>query len=212
MYYFSDEDADPEKLFQGDIFEPIPCPYQVQTTPLIFRENENQIIPSREEDLTDAWHTDELILVRARRCKVILLSQTCDIHEEKYKNLDLNTQEKYDCQFILYAPLLPLDQLDEYPKLRRNRTKLSEQNLPGAFWLPEDREKGIEESVVYFHLVCSMLKRRENRFLTFHPKRRLASLKSPFREAFASKLGYMFSRIALPSDFTFTPGSMTGRV
>jgi len=203
MYYLNSNEMDPEKLYQGDIFEPFPCPYLQQTTNLLFRESEQGLTTHREEELQDAWQGDELILVRARKRKVILISQTCDIHEENHRNLELGREEKYDYQFILYAPLIPLDQLDEYPRLRRNRNELSKQILQGAFWLPEDSDKGVEESVVYFPMICSMVKRRDNRFLTFDPRRRLASLKSPYREAFAYKIGHMFSRVALPSNFTF---------
>lgn len=203
MYYLNNDEVDPLKIFQGDIFEPIPCPYLQQTSPLIFREKDEELIPTMENELPDAWQRDELILVRARKDKVILLSQTCDIHEERHQNLYLESQEKYEYQFILYAPLIPINQLDEYPRLRQNEKTLRNQNLAGAFWLPEDTNKGIEESVVYFHLVCAILKRRENRFLSFEPKRRLASLRSPYREALASKFGYMISRVALPSNFVF---------
>jgi hypothetical protein len=212
MYYLSNEERDPEKLFQGDIFETIPCPYLQETAPLIYRETSSGLNAYKEEDLADAWERDELILVRARKLKVILLSQTCDIHEERYKSLELDANQKYDCQFILYAPLFPVSQLDEYPKFRRNLENLRTQNFAGGFWLPADSEKGIEESVAYFHLVCAMLKRRQNRFLSFHPKKRLASLKSPYREALASKFGLTFSRVALPSQVTFIAGSMRGPV
>jgi hypothetical protein len=203
MYYLADDEVDQQKLFQGDIFEAIPCPYLQEVSPLILREDGEVLIPSQEGDLPDAWQRDELILVRARRLKVILLSQTCDIHEEGKPNLYLLPEEKYDCQFILFAPLIPLAQLDEFPKLRRNKDKLREQNIVGAFWLPEHTEKEIEESVVYFHLVGAMLKGRDNRFRSFDPKRRLASLRSPYREALAHKFGIMISRVALPSDFSF---------
>ena len=203
MYYLNAAEVDPTKLFQGDIFEPIPCPYIQETSPMIFRQTDEELLPTPEGELHDAWQRDELILVRARKYKVILLSQTCDIHEERHGNLYLDAQEKYDFQFILYAPLIPVDQLDEYPRLRRNRQRFENQNLEGAFWLPGDPDKGIEESVVYFHLVAAMLKRQENRFLSFDPKRRLTSLRSPYRENIASKFGYMISRVALPSTFAF---------
>ena len=203
MYYLDNSEVDPAKLFQGDIFEPIPCSYMQQTNPIVFRENGQGLVPSSEDELSDAWQREELILVKAIKRKIILLSQTCDIHEEKYRNLQLDPQQKYDYQFILYAPVIPITQLDEYPRLRRNIDNLRKQNAQGAFWLPEDTEKGIEESVVYLPLICSMLKRRDNRFLTFHPRRRLASLKSPYREALGHKLGDMISRVALPSDFIF---------
>ena len=203
MYYLNNNEVDQNKLFQGDIFEEIPCPYIQETVTTIFRQEGEELVPALEDELVDAWqHRDELILVRARKHKVILLSQTCDIHEERHRNLYLQPQEKYDYQFILYAPLIPVNQLDEYPRLRRTNN-FQNQNLQGAFWLPSDAEKGIEESVVYFHLVGAMLKRRENRFRSFHPKRRLASLRPPYREALASKFGYMISRVALPSTFTF---------
>ena len=133
----------------------------------------------------------------------MLLSQTCDIHEEGKPSLYLEPEDKYDYQFILFAPLIPLARFDDYPRLRRNKGKLREQNIAGAFWLPEHAEREIEESVVYFHLVGAMLKRRDNRFRSFDPKRRLASLRSPYREALANKFGIMISRVALPSDFTF---------
>lgn len=204
MYYLNNDEVDPNKLFQGDIFEAIPCPFLQQTVTTVFREDGEELVPMLEDDLPDAWQQrDELILVRARKFKVILLSQTCDIHEERHRNLYLEPQEKYDCQFILYAPLIPVNRLDEYPRLHRTQN-FQNQNLPGAFWLPSDAEKSIEESVVYFHLVGAILKRRENRFQSFHPKRRLASLMSPHREALASKFAFMISRVALPSAVVFT--------
>jgi hypothetical protein len=203
MYYSGNGEVDQGKLFQGDIFEPIPCPYLQGVSPLILREQGEELVPAYEQDLPDAWQRDELILVRARKLKVILLSQTCDIHEEERPNLYLGPEEKYVYQFILFAPLIPITQLDEYPKLRRNVEKLRQQNLPGAFWLPGDDQKGIEESVVYFHLVAAMLKRRDNRFRSFDPRRRLASLRSPYREALATKFAHLIGRVALPSDFVF---------
>jgi len=203
MYYLADAEVDQQKLYQGDIFEAIPCPYLQQVSPLIFREDGEELAPAFEDDLPDAWQRDELILVRARKFKVILLSQTCDIHEEGKPDLYLAPEEKYDYQFILFAPLIPLVQLDEYPRLRRHKSDLRKQNIAGAFWLPEYTQKGIEESVVYFHLVGAMLKRRDHRFRSFEPKNRLASLGSPYREALASRFAIMISRVALPSDFTF---------
>lgn len=203
MYYIESGHEDPNKLFQGDIFEPIPCPFLQQVSPIILRQQGDELVPQREENLADAWSGDELILVRARKCKAILLSQTCDIHEERKQDLYLPHDEHYDFPFILYAPLIPMNQLQEYPRLARNQENVRRQNLAGAFWLPNDSQRGIEESVVFFPLVCSMQKRRNNRFETFSPKRRLASLKSPFREALASKFSHWISRVALPSGFVF---------
>lgn len=204
MYYIESRNEDANKLFQGDIFEAIPCPYLQQVSPIILRQRGDELAPEREENLPDAWSGDELILVRARKCKVILLSQTCDIHEQGKPNLYLEDREQYDCPFILYAPLIPMDQLEEYPRLRRNRDRARNQNLPGVFWLPDDLQRGIEESVVFFPLVCSIRKRKDNRFETFSPKRRIASLKSPFREALGNKFSHWIGRVALPSDFVFT--------
>ena len=201
--YYLNKEEQSDKLFQGDIFEPIPCPYLQEVSPHIFREQGEELVSVPEQEVPGAWESDELILVRARKLKVILLSQTCDIHEEKRPNLYLNPQENYDNQFILYAPVLPIEQLRNYPRLRRNAERLRNQGLDSAFWLPADEEKGIEESVVYFHLVAAIVKRRDNRFLAFHPKRRLASLRAPYREALATKFAHMISRVALPSDFVF---------
>lgn len=204
MYYIESGQEDSSKLFQGDIFEPIPCPFLQQVSPTILREDGDELVPYLEQNLGDAWSRDELILVRARKVKVILLSQTCDIHEEHKPNLHLQQRENYDFPFILYAPLIPMNQLQEYPRLARNQGRVRGQNLAGAFWLPNDSQRGIEESVVFFPLVCSMQKSRNNRFETFSPRRRLVSLKSPFREALASKFSHWISRVALPSDFVFT--------
>jgi len=207
MYYVSKEDMDPTKLFQGDIFEAIPCPYLEQTEPTIFRESGEELVPYEQGQLENAWNNrDELILVRARKYQIILLSQTCDIHEEGFKKLQLAEDQKYDCQFILFAPLLPLTDLDQYPKLRkrqRDRQALETQNIKGGFYLPEYPAVGIHESIVYFHLVASMFKSRSNRFSSFNPRKRLASLRSPFREALAHKFGDCFSRVALPSGVEF---------
>jgi hypothetical protein len=203
MYYIESGHEDPNKLYQGDIFEPIPCPFLQQVSPIILRQEGDELVPQREENLADAWSGDELILVRARKCKAILLSQTCDIHEERKQDLYLQDGEHYDFPFILYAPLIPMNQLQEYPRLARNQENVRRQNLAGAFWLPNDSQRGIEESVVFFPLVCCIQKRRNNRFETFSPKRRLASLKSPFREALASKFSHWISRVALPSGLVF---------
>jgi hypothetical protein len=203
MYYLSRDEEDSGKLFQGDIFEAIPCPYLQEVTPLIFREQGEELVSAPEEEVMGAWESDELILVRARKLKVILLSQTCDIHEEKKRRLYLDPQENYDNHFILYAPLLPIEELQNYPRLRTNLKKLRDQALPSAFWLPADEERGIEESVVYFHLVAAIVKRRDNRFRSFDPKRRFGSLRPPYREALATKFAHMISRVALPSDFVF---------
>ncbi len=203
MYYLPDDEVVRDKLFQGDIFEEIPCPYLQEVDPLIFRREGDVLIPNSGTDLPDAWQREELILVRAKRFKVILLSQTCDIHEEGKANLYLAPEEKYEYPFILFAPLIPFTQIHDYPRFQRNQERLRNQNLPGTFWLPAFPEKGIQESVVYFSLVCAMVKGRDNRFESFHPKNRLASLRSPYREALASKFGIMVSRVALPSDFAF---------
>jgi len=203
MYYCVKGEEDPNKLYQGDIFEAIPCPYLQEVTPIIFREEGEELTPASEGELQDAWQRDELILVRARKYKVILLSQTCDIHEEGIPHLYLRPEENYVNQFILFAPLVPLVQLDQYPKFQKNLERIRNQNLQGAFWLPNSPEHELQESVVYFHLVGAMVKGRDNRFLSFDPKRRLASLRSPHREALASKFAYVISRVALPSGFNF---------
>jgi len=205
MYYFRKEEMDQTKLFQGDILEAMPCPYLEQTEPIIFREKDSdELVPHQESRLKDAWSADEWILVRARKYQIILLSQTCDIHEERFKTLNLPRDHKYDCQFILFAPLLPLTDLVQYPKYRKADQKaLQNQNINGAFYLPAYPEAGIVDSIVYFHLVASMIKTPSNRFTSFDPKKRLASLQSPYREALAHQFGHCFSRVALPSGFAF---------
>jgi len=205
MYYVDAGQEETGKLFQGDIFEAIPCLYLPQTSPIvILRQNGAELAAQVEDRLADAWSGDELIMVRARKLKVILLSQTCDIHEERKLDLCLQQNEKYDTPFILYAPLIPMNRIDEFPNIRRrNQTDLEHQNLAGAFWLPADAGRGIEESVVLLSLVSSIQKKRDNRFNTFVPKNRLASLKSPFREALATKFAHWISRVALPSDVAF---------
>jgi hypothetical protein len=204
MYYVPDGENDDRIIFQGDIFEEFPCFFLPSTDFQILRADGEEGGIYREAELPGGWQEEELLIVRARRHKIILISQSCDIHEEGKRNLYQDEAENYNYQLIHYSPLLPVTPaaLKNYSQLRdatKDRRKLTQQNLPGgAFFLPA-HEPHFPDSIVYPHWICAITKTKANRFKTFHPKRRLASLASPFRESFAHKLAQIVGRVALPS-------------
>ncbi len=199
MYYVPDGQLDPDRIYQGDIFDDFPC-FFLSSTDFRFLRPDGQTYD--EAGLPDGWGEEEILLVRARRYKIILVSQTCDIHEQGKRNLHLGAEENYANQLILYCPVMPLTALQAHPKLRdaaKNRQNLENQNLSGAFYLPAHPAGGIPESIVYLSWVCSITKAKANRFKTFDAKQRRASLASPFREAFAHKFANLCGRVALPT-------------
>lgn len=200
MYYVPDGQLDPDRIFQGDIFVDFPC-FFLPSTDFQFLREDGQVCA--EVDLPQGWREEELLIVRARRYKIILLSQTCDIHEEGKRNLYLDANENYANQLILYAPIIPLTELEKYKKQRdatKDRRQLENQKISSAFFLPAHPDgQRVPDSIVYFPWVCSIAKSKANRFSTFEPKNRLTSLASPFREAFASKFGQAIERVALPT-------------
>jgi len=199
MYYIPDEQLDPDRIYQGDIFEDFPC-YFLPSTKLAFLREDGVIYP--ESELPGGWKEEELFIVRARKYKIIIVSQTCDIHEEAKRNLYLEDNEHYTYQLIHYAPVIPLTELQNYRQLReavRDPNKLLNQNLPaGAFFLPAHQVR-FPDSIAYPHWLCAIAKSKANRFKTFDPKKRIASLASPFRESFASKVAQVIGRVALPT-------------
>ena len=203
MYYVPDGQLDPDRIFQGDIFDDFPC-FFLPSTDFRFLREDGQTYS--EPDLPGAWkegEEEELLIVRARRYKIILLSQSCDIHEEGKTNLYLDDAESYTNQLILYCPVIPITALANYKKLReaaKDPNKLQNQSVSGAFYLPAYPDgRRFPDSIVYLTWVCSITKAKANRFRTFDPKRRLASLASPYREAFASKFAQAIDRVALPT-------------
>jgi hypothetical protein len=203
MYYLPDDQIDAEKIYQGDIFEEFPC-FVLASTDFVFLREDGGTF--REAELPGGWREEELLIVRARKQRIVLLSQTCDIHEEGLTNLYLGDQEQYANQVILYAPVVPLTELTNYNKLKgaaKDRQRLENQNVAGAFYLPAHPDGRFPESLAYLQWVCGITKLRANRFRTFDPKRRCVSLAPPYREALSSKFAYTFGRVALPSAATF---------
>jgi hypothetical protein len=202
MYYVPDNDLDPDRIYQGDIFDDFPCFFLPSTEFRFLREGGEDGATYSEAELPGGWREEELLIVRARRFKIILVSQTCDIHEEGKRNLYLGETESYAYQLILYSPVIPLTELQNYKQLKdaaKDSTKLNNQNLPGgAFFLPA-YPPHFPDSFAYPHWVCPITKAKADRFKTFDPKQRLASLASPFREAFASKFAQVYGRVALPA-------------
>lgn len=203
MYYLSDEELDGDKIYQGDIFDEFPCHFLLDTDFLILREDGELY---SEDRLPEGWRSEENIVVRASRHRIVLISQSCDIHEEQITDLCLNEQQRYRNPLILYAPLIPVDQLQDFPQFKKqikSRNVAQTQNLSGAFFFPGHPDGLFPESVAPFTWVCGIRKTRANRFSTFEPRRRLASLRSPYRESLAAKFAHFFGRVALPSDKAF---------
>src|SRR5262249_34973746 len=190
---------DPDRIYQGDIFTEFPC-FFLPSTDFTFLRSDGQTYS--EAQLPGGWEQEELLIVRARRYKIILVSQTCDIHEEGRRNLQLGPNEHYAYQLIHYCPILPLTELQNYQALKNavRDKKHENQNLPGgAFYLPAHPAGHFPDSIAYPHWICAITKTKANRFTTFVPKQRLASLAPPFREAFANKFGQVYARVALPT-------------
>jgi hypothetical protein len=209
MYYVPVGQLDPDRIHQGDIFEDFPCFFLPSTEFQFLRTEGPEGTEGRfyaEQYLPGGWREEELLIVRAKKYKIILVSQSCDIHEESKPNLYLDENEQYANQLILYSPVIPVTALANYSKLRaaaKEPHKLENQNVAGAFYLPDHPDGHFLASIVYLHWMCSISKTKANRFKTFDPKRRLASLASPFREAFASKIGQTIERVALPTPYRF---------
>lgn len=187
--YVPDADVDPDRIFQGDIFEEFPCFFLPSTDFRFLREDGETY---SEEELPGGWRAEELLIVRA----------SCDIHEEARRNLFLEQAENYTYQLILYCPVIPLNELQNYRQLReavKDRDKALNQNLPGGAFFLAEKPPQFPDSVAYPHWVCAVTKAKANRFKTFDPKRRIASLASPFRESFANKFGQTIARVALPT-------------
>jgi len=187
-----------DRIFQGDVFDDFPCPFLPSTDFSFLRSESGEVFP--ESDLPGGWREEELLIIRARRYKIVVLSQSCDIHEEGKRNLRLQESQHYDSPNILFSPLIPLDQLDVKVSTKEN---LRTQKAVGGFYFARHPDGLFEESAVLFSWICPLTKSRVNRFKTFEPKRKLASLALPYREALASKLGYSLSRVALPSETVF---------
>jgi hypothetical protein len=199
MYYLPQAELTTSRIFQGDVFEEFPCFLLPSTDFQFLREEEGEGVVYREQELPVGWLEEENLVVRARRFKIIVVSQSCDIHEEGRRNLRLGDDENFDYPTILYAPLIPLTDLAQYGRLANRVEDLRKQNVAGAFYLPAHPAATLAESVALFSWICSIRKSRENRFNTFDPKRKLASLASPYREAFAQKFAHLIGRVALPS-------------
>jgi hypothetical protein len=197
VYYVPE--PDPDRIYQGDIFQEFPC-FFLPSTDFQFLRDDGQTYT--EEELPGGWGQEELLIVRARRHRIILVSQTCDVHEEGKPNLHLAAEETYVYQLIHYCPVFPLTELQNHKSLRdavKDRKHLN-QNLPGgAFFLPAHPSGSFPDSIAYPHWVCAITKTKANRFTSFTPKQRLASLAPPFREAFANKFGQVYARVALPT-------------
>jgi predicted metal-dependent hydrolase len=187
-------------MYQGDIYDFFPCFSLLDGPRSYIRETEGVEgrIYESEEELPNGWRDEENLILRARRHRIIVLSQTCDIWEEGVTPLKLETQQKYENPWIIYAPLIPLTELE----FKASRfAALRQQNLGGAFYLPE--HQSLPESGVLFSWLCTIRKPRHNRFAAFDTTAKLASLASPFREALAVKFSHFYGRVALPSSDSF---------
>lgn len=201
--YLSPEEIDPQKIFQGDIFrEPVPSFYLPNKNFNLYRFTDGIWHEYTENELTEkgkkVWLEDEFIMVRARKKKIIIISQSCDIHEERFTNLQLSDGQEFKNPFLIYAPIYSLEEVTGRKQdLRQNK-------LLHAFYLEKNEDLAIEESVVWLTHFCSILKSRVNRFTTFGLENRIASLRPPWREALAHRVGNLFSRVAIPSEVVFT--------
>jgi hypothetical protein len=189
-----------DRIYQGDVFEEFPCPILASTDFTFMRMEGESARTYSESELPGGWQDEESIVIPAQRFKIVVLSQSCDIHEEGKLNLRLAEQQEYDNPFILYGPLIPFDKLAINTPQKRD---LRLQKPLRAFYFPSHPDGLFPESAVVFNWICTISKSRINRFSTFDPKRKLAELASPHREALGSKLGYSLSRVGLPSDVTF---------
>jgi len=205
--YLSLTEMDPKTIFQGDIFRAsVPLFYLpdnktfnlYRITDGVWHEyTEIELIEKRER----VWEEDESIMVRARKKQIIVISQSCDIHEEGLTNLQLSEGQEFTNPFIIYAPIYSLEEMRQ---TEGKKKQIRGNKLNNAFYLEKNADLGIGESVVLLTHFCSILKSRINRFETFGLENRIASLRLPWREAFAHKVGNFFSRVAIPSDVVFT--------
>lgn len=198
--YVPEEAVRRDRIYQGDVFEEFPCPVVQSGDVTFLRLEGGRATTYSETELPGGWQYEEFAIVRAQRNKIVIVSQSCDIHEEGKLNLRMGEQEKYDQPYILYAPLLPLDRLEITPG---QAVSLRQQKPVRAFFFQAHPAGLFPDSAVVFSWICSIRKSRINRFRTFEPKRKLAELRSPYREAFSSKLGYFLSRVGLPADVPF---------
>jgi len=204
--YLSQAEMDLKRIFQGDIFRAsVPLFYLPDKTFNLYRITNGVWHEYTEKELIDkgerVWEEDESIMVRARKKDIIIISQSCDIHEEGLTNLQLSEGQEFKNPFIIYAPIYPLE---EVRQTEHNKKLIRDNKLNNAFYLEKNADLAIGESVVFLTHFCSILKSRINRFETFGLENRIASLRLPWREAFAHKVGNLFSRVAIPSNVVFT--------
>jgi hypothetical protein len=114
--YFSREEMDPQKIFQGDIFrEPVPSFYLPNKDYNLYRLTDGIWHEYTENELNKkgekVWEEDEFIMVRARKKHIIIISQSCDIHEEGFVNLQLSDKQEFKNPFIIYAPIYSLEEI-----------------------------------------------------------------------------------------------------
>jgi hypothetical protein len=206
--YLSRDGLDPKKIYQGDIFAPVTplfyLPNKPDNTLNLFRLLEGIWYEYTENELKEkgerVWVEDEFIMVRARKKNIIIISQTCDIHEEGLPDLRLPEGQEFKNPFIIYAPIFSFDEIQFGEQKKKD---IRNQRLINTFYLEKNEELGIPESVVWLNHFCSILKSRINRFDTFGLENRIASLRPPWREALAHTVGNLFSRVALPSEVVF---------
>src|SRR5215469_7735292 len=164
-----------DRIFQGDIFDDFPCFWMPAPDDVKFLRGGAEGTGDffSEAELPGGRGPEEAVLLRARRHKIIVVSQSCDVHEERFKNLYLGEAEEYDHPFILYSPVIPIAELANYPRIQKSaqdQKKIQNQNLPGSvFYLEAHPDNLFPESVAYTHWVCSIKKTKENRFRTFSP-------------------------------------------
>ncbi len=201
--YLSREEMDPLKIFQGDIFRAVVPSFYLPnknfnlyrlTNQIWYEHTENELI----ENGKPVWAEDEFIMVRAKKKNIIIVSQSCDIHEEGFTNLRLEENQQFKNPFVIYAPIY------SFEEIQGKKKEIRENKLVNAFYLEKNEDLGIEESVVWLTHFCSILKSRVNRFDTFDLANRIASLRPPWREAFAHRVGNLFSRVGIPTEVAFT--------
>jgi len=148
-------------------------------------ENCNVIMPN--EKSYEAILNDDILDVPVEKIDGIVLSQSCDISNDKIDS-------------IILCPILPLRQIKKFED-KREREILRRGNSPAYHLLNKFGTKTLEEDyyVVDFHHIYSVPKKFIETLVKSQTRKRLLP---PYREHLSQSFARYFMRVGLPSSIS----------
>jgi hypothetical protein len=165
------------------------------------------IVPGRDDPLDQGDLVDDCVTlslkefdldqdkpprINVARNRVLVLTQTCDLANQKAANLTVAIV--FEAQFIVDQGLL---------KPAEVRGPVRSARVYGWYFLPASSEHGLNEMIVDLRQLHTV----PRNLLTALSQRghRRARLSSPYREHLAKHFADTFSRIGLPEPYTTQP-------